>query len=336
MSFRTVYGNQWSENGWRMCDRNECVVANVIPFTNTAPVRAGDVATILNAWTLWYHHNVEALSSPVWGWSAVNDVSTSNHLSGTALDFNAPKYPWGLRTMPGGRIAKIREGLRLFEGSVFWGADWSRADEMHFQIGWREGDPRVHAFAEKLNNGHLGIYGPAPAAENRPTPAPAPIVNKIAEMRDRAPWLGKKLTAELEKTTPDGRGRYVKYEAGHIYYTPEYGARPIPSHLFEAYEAFGWETGVLGYPVDYHKVLPDGDVQAFEGGVLYRKNGQPGFIVCGEILKRWAGTGFENGPYGWATSNESDYDGGKVQSFEGGTLYWHPSGVVGRLEDRKA
>ncbi|RDI13441.1 D-alanyl-D-alanine carboxypeptidase-like protein [Rhodococcus sp. AG1013] len=162
MGFRRPYGNEYSENGWRMVDRDMCVVANALPYTNTAPIRGGDAATILNAWLIWYHRNVEPLSSPVWGWSATNDVPNSNHLSGTAVDLNAPKYPWGQRVMPADRIARIRRGLALFEGSIFWGADWSRADEMHYQIGWREGDPRVAAFAAKLNNNHLGIYGPAP------------------------------------------------------------------------------------------------------------------------------------------------------------------------------
>ncbi|OLL21260.1 MULTISPECIES: M15 family metallopeptidase [unclassified Rhodococcus (in: high G+C Gram-positive bacteria)] len=162
MSFRTAYGYTHSENGWRMCNRDECVVANVAPFTNTAPIRAGDAATILNAWILWYHQNVEPLISPVWGWSAQNDVPNSNHLSGTAIDLNAVKYPWGRRVMPQEQIEKIRRGLQLFEGTVFWGADWQRADEMHYQIGLPEGDPRVALFAQKLNAGYLGIYGPEP------------------------------------------------------------------------------------------------------------------------------------------------------------------------------
>ncbi len=68
MSFRIAYGNKYSENGWRMCNRDECVVANPLPYTNTAPIRAGgDAATILNAWIIWYHRNVEPLTSPVWG-----------------------------------------------------------------------------------------------------------------------------------------------------------------------------------------------------------------------------------------------------------------------------
>lgn len=162
MSFRTVYGNDWSENGWRMCNRDECVVALPalgIPYTDTAPIRRGDAATILGAWVIWYHRHVEPLTSPVWGWSAENLVRDSNHLSGTAVDIHAPKYPWGTRTMPRERIARVREGLRLFEGTVFWGADWSRADEMHYQLGFPEGDPRIGTFAARLNAGHLGIYG---------------------------------------------------------------------------------------------------------------------------------------------------------------------------------
>lgn len=161
MSFRTAYGYTRSENGWRMVNRDGCVVAGPsvgLPFTNTAPIRAGHASTILVAWLLWYHRNVEPLSSPVWGWSATNDVANSNHLSGTAVDVNAPKYPWGARVMPAARIAKVRKGLALFEGTVFWGADWSRADEMHYQIGYPEGDNRIARFAEKLNAGHLGLY----------------------------------------------------------------------------------------------------------------------------------------------------------------------------------
>lgn len=174
MTFRTIYGNSRSENGWRMCDRNECVVANPVPNSHTAPVRAGDAATILNAWLIWYHRHVEPVSSPVWGWSATNEVGNSNHLSGTAIDINAPKYPWGLRTMPAARIARIRQGLHLFEGAVYWGADWGRADEMHYQIGWPEGDRRVAAFAARLNVGHLSIYTDTGTAPAPPAPAPAP------------------------------------------------------------------------------------------------------------------------------------------------------------------
>lgn len=160
MSFRTAYGHTHSENGWRMVNRDACVVTNPVPFSDTAPVRAGDAATILNAWLIYYHRHVEPITSPVWGWSAANDVRNSNHLSGTAVDINAPKYPWGLLRMPAGVRAEVEKGLELFEGTIFWGRRWSKPDEMHYQLGFPEGDGRIAAFAAKLNSGHIGIYAP--------------------------------------------------------------------------------------------------------------------------------------------------------------------------------
>jgi len=210
MSFRTVYGYAWSENGWRMCNRDECVVGGPLlglPHTNTAPIRRGAASTILVAWMAWYHRNVEPITSPVWGWSATNDVSNSNHLSGTAIDINAPKYPWGLRTMPAARIAKVRQGLRLFEGVVYWGADWGRADEMHYQIGHSEGDGRVAAFAAKLNAGHLGIYAAPtqPKDEDDMTPEQDRMLREVWEqLRGPGgkgwPQLGK--NAQGQNLTP--------------------------------------------------------------------------------------------------------------------------------------
>lgn len=176
MTFRTVYDNTYSENGWRMCDRNECDIPRIpnLFLVDTAPLRRGAPLTILGAWLFWYDRNVEEILSPTWGWSNTNDVANSNHLSGTAVDVNAPKYPWGARVMPAARKAKIREGLRRFEGTVFWGSDWARADEMHYQMAFREGDPRNEAFANKLRGGYLGIYGggttPSPST---PTPPPS-------------------------------------------------------------------------------------------------------------------------------------------------------------------
>lgn len=171
MTFRRAYGHTHSENGWRMCDHNETVTVKVVPGSVGAPLRSGDVATILNAWIIEYDRTVERVSSQVWGWSRDNDVPNSNHLSGTAIDINAPKYPWGRRVMPADRIRKVRAALARFDGVVFWGADWSRADEMHYQIGFREGDQRVAALARKLRDGHLGIYGPGAPVAAAPVPS---------------------------------------------------------------------------------------------------------------------------------------------------------------------
>lgn len=167
MSFRSVYGYTISENGWRMCNRDECDIVRIpdLYLTDTAPLRKGAPLTILGAWIYWYDRNVEEILTPIWGWSNTNDVPNSNHLAGCAVDLCASKYPWGSRTMPAAKIAKVREGMALFsltgkwqDSLVYWGADWNRADEMHYQLRFKEGDPRNEQFAQKLRDGYLGIY----------------------------------------------------------------------------------------------------------------------------------------------------------------------------------
>lgn len=148
-----------TENGWPQVLANKTVSATVVAAAKAVPLLAGNVATILNAWIIAYNRDVEPITSQVWGWSPYNDVANSNHLSGTAIDINAPKYPWGTRTMNATTKAKVRALLAKFDGVVFWGADWSRADEMHYQIGLPPSNAKVAALANKLNGGYLNIYG---------------------------------------------------------------------------------------------------------------------------------------------------------------------------------
>lgn len=203
MSFRTVNGNTHTEDGWRCCNRDECDIVRIpeLYLVDTAPLRKGAPLTILGAWLYWYDRNVEEITSPVWGWSATNDVlgtpgrnDGSNHLSATAVDVMAPKYPWQRYTMDAATIAKVRKGLALFEGSVFWGRDWSRPDEMHYQMAWPEGDERNEAFAAKLRAGYLGIYAPAQP--------PAPVQKRFPQdLTDRE--LLEYIAAQLGPGHPD-------------------------------------------------------------------------------------------------------------------------------------
>ena len=149
MSFRTAYGNASSENGWRMCNRDECVTVPG-PFMDTAPLRKGIPEIILGDFARRYHTQCAPIVSPVWGWSATNDVASSNHLSGSALDINAPQWPWGYKTMGAVLVTKINTLLSFYEGAVFWGRNWSRADEMHVQCGWPEGDARYAKIVAKI------------------------------------------------------------------------------------------------------------------------------------------------------------------------------------------
>lgn len=170
----------------------------------------------------------------------------------------------------------------------------------------------------------------------------APVINEIDSEANRAKvWLGKRIT-KGENVTPDGKGRFAQFENGYVYFHPDVrlnqpsGDRAIavPTHVFETWAVLGWETGPLGYPLARHAVIEGvGDIQGFQGGVIYRKYGEPGYFVTGRIWDRFAATGYENGN-GWPTTNERDFDGGRMQRFENLDMLYHPS-TVSRLAHGK-
>lgn len=156
-----------------------------------------------------------------------------------------------------------------------------------------------------------------------------PVVNMIDKAASECPWLGARLTKGEVTVGGDGKGRYAQFASGYVYWHPSTGAIAVPLTIFETWAGLGWESGPLGYPVRGHSVLGTvGDVQAFQGGVVYRKYGSPGFFVTGEIGKRWAAEGYEKGTKGWPKGNEFDYDGGRRQDFDKGSFGWRADAVV--------
>ena len=172
--------------------------------------------------------------------------------------------------------------------------------------------------------------------------APVPNVSEIEQTRAANEFLGKKITAERELPTPDGKGRYAHYENGSIYWTPD--TRPgfaVPLSIRNYWSDKGWETSYLGYPTKPHLILvpfdhsngshvDGGTVQHFQGGTVYSRNDarETTFVLRGEIKKRYGSLGFETGPLGWPTSDEyveattGDSYGIVRQDFEWGTIRW--------------
>lgn len=140
MGLRQYKGNDWTETGWAIVDRQSIVVTTVAGMA--LPVREGVAGQVLAAWARWFHENVERLDQyfPLddWGWSFDNAVADSNHLGGVALDLNATEHPFHTKasdTFTPDQIAAIRRGQRLFEDFIFWGEDWTNSrDPMHFQL----------------------------------------------------------------------------------------------------------------------------------------------------------------------------------------------------------
>ena len=174
MTFRTAYGNINSEDGWRMCNADECD-GGQIPGTGVSiPLRGGIPNTILKAFASRFHQLIEPLDqNQCGGWTDTNSVGTSNHLAGTAMDLNWNQHPFRTQGTFGDKLPELRSLLAEFRGCVWWGGDWQDPiDEMHFQLNYSEGqpdgnggfavgvDPKLIQLASDLQSGYLGIWAP--------------------------------------------------------------------------------------------------------------------------------------------------------------------------------
>jgi len=126
-----------SQNGWPALTAAPSATLDWI----TGRVLPGDVFTIFDYLGRRFNDEVELINpAQSWGW-AYRDIrgsstTLSNHASGTAVDFNAPKHPLGATgTFTAAQTAQIRRILGDLDGVVRWGGDYSgRKDPMHFEI----------------------------------------------------------------------------------------------------------------------------------------------------------------------------------------------------------
>ncbi len=137
-------------------------------------------------------------------------------------------------------------------------------------------------------------------------------------------------------------GCLQQFQGGWIYWTRGTGARAVDGAIRDRWGSLGWELGYLGYPVsDAHCGLRGGGcVQLFRGGSIYWSPVSGAQAVDGDILRRWGRMGYENGPLGYPVAGARCglRDGGCLQLFQGGSIYWSPAtgaqGVDGAIRDR--
>lgn len=104
-----------------------------------------DVYTVLQFVAEQMHERVERVWAPGWhemdDWGfnyrpTTNDDSLSCHASGTAIDYNSTRHPYGvptLRNFTVGQVEEIRKIVRE-AGVIRWGGEWNTPDAMHFEI----------------------------------------------------------------------------------------------------------------------------------------------------------------------------------------------------------
>ena len=148
------------------------------------------------------------------------------------------------------------------------------------------------------------------------------ILAKYSGLGGASSWLGFPTTGETK--TPDGVGRFVHFENGSIYWTPQTGAYAIPGDMFKAWGENGYETGDLKYPVAEANQVGNGYVQKFQGGFLTRNPDKSHNIVHGAIAEKYGELGTATSALGYPKSNEIAIRGGFFQQFEKGNIYWSP------------
>lgn len=210
MNRRTYRGNTHSYNGWPFITAAGIVRA-LVPGTGDVriEIRAGEVATVLNAWAALWHRNVRRLDTyrprDYWGWSATNDHPTSCHLSGTAIDLNATTLPFRIATMPADQRATVDRMVSDFRGVVAWGGHWTNPiDEMHAEIAVPPGDHRLTDLARDLSAGYLGVYG-------SPTPPP----NERTDMTPEQDRLLREVWEQLRGPNGEGWEQLGQNADGH-------------------------------------------------------------------------------------------------------------------------
>lgn len=152
-----------SQNGY-LAGRSK-VKTITVPGTDVQlPIRSGDVEVVLTYVAVQFHKTVQPLRKGwCWGYAyrPVRGRTTglSNHASGTAIDLNAPNFPYKVpttRCMTAKQINACRKIVKDLQGVVRWGGDYVNApdDAMHFEI--NASPAEVKRVANLIRKGILG------------------------------------------------------------------------------------------------------------------------------------------------------------------------------------
>jgi len=122
-------------------------------------------------------------------------------------------------------------------------------------------------------------------------------------------------------------GAVQAFQHGALYWTNRTGVHDVYGDVYDKYQTLRSEHGILGYPRTDTSRPPDqiGRYNFFEHGDIYWHPQTGAHAVMGEILKKWESSGYEKGPLGYPTSDETTAPGGgKSQRFQRGTIQWDP------------
>jgi hypothetical protein len=154
-----------------------------------------------------------------------------------------------------------------------------------------------------------------------------PILAKFLQVSNTANKLGNPLGPET--AIPGGKMQH--FSRGNIYWSPTTGAHLVLGSILKVYDRLGGPTGQFGFPVTDELTTPDtvGRYTHFaKAASIYWTPTTGAHEVHGAIRTKWATTGWERGPLGYPTTDETRTpDGvGRYNHFsKAGSIYWTPA-----------
>lgn len=139
-----------------------------------------------------------------------------------------------------------------------------------------------------------------------------------------------------EIPTFDGIGRFRNFKFGIISWHPETGAHIVWGLIGERWLQIGREQ--FGFPITDESKTADGrgrfnhfravHLQGKPEASIYWTPETGAHEIYGAIRVKWIEMGFERSHLGYPLSPEHDHAGGRIQRFQGGSLFWTPQGGV--------
>jgi uncharacterized protein with LGFP repeats len=151
--------------------------------------------------------------------------------------------------------------------------------------------------------------------------------------------LGYPTSDELD--THDKRGRYQTFEGGTMVWSPTTGAHAVHGEVLARYGTLGGSA--YGYPTNDPSTTPDAkgryqhyrDLANNSMKSIYWSAASGAHEVYGLIRQRWSEMGWEQSILGYPVGLESSWKArqpdGRVQTFQGGTMYY--TGLDGAWAD---